>query len=83
MSVKAGWYDTKSNVKLLGFRSQLEAYAESSHTENLRYNETVYHWMTIYIYIYIYIQMNFERSVYISYWEQMMLNRSRWKKVIY
>ena len=47
--------DTKSNVKLGGFRSQLPACYVSSHTEELWYNETVCLWMTIYIYIYIYI----------------------------
>ena len=48
-------YDTKSNVKLCGFRSQLKASYMSSHTEELWYTETVCLWMTIYIYIYIYI----------------------------
>ena len=48
-------YDTKSNVKLGGFRSQLQASYMSSHTEELWYNETVWLSMTIYIYIYIYI----------------------------
>ena len=46
--------DTKSNVKLGGFRSQLQASYMSSHTEELWYNETVCLGMTIYIYIYIY-----------------------------
>ena len=45
-------FDTKSNVKLVGFRSQLQASYVSSHTEELWYNETVCLWMTIYIYIY-------------------------------
>ena len=49
------WYDTKSSVKLEGFRSQIQASYMSSHTEELWYNETVCLWMTIYIYIYIYI----------------------------
>ena len=44
---------TKSNVKLSGFRSQLQASYVSSHTEELWYNETVCRWVTIYIYIYI------------------------------
>ena len=48
-------HDTKSNVKLGGFRSQLQASYVSSHTEELWYNETVSLWMTMYIYIYIYI----------------------------
>ena len=43
-------YDTKSNIKLGGFRSQLQELYVSSHTEELSYNETVYQWMTIYIY---------------------------------
>ena len=42
-------YDTKSNVKLGGFRSQFQVSYVSSHTEELRYNETV----CPYIYIYI------------------------------
>ena len=46
--------DTKSNVKLGGFQSQLQASYVSSHTEELWYNKTVCLWMTIYIYIYIY-----------------------------
>ena len=44
-------YDTKSNVKLGEFQSQLEVSFMSSHTEELWYNETVCLWMTIYIYI--------------------------------
>ena len=40
-------YDTKSNVKLSGFQSQLLASCVSSHTEELWYNETVCLWMTI------------------------------------
>ena len=40
-------YDTKSNIKLDGFRSQLQASNVSSHTEELWYNETVYLWMII------------------------------------
>ena len=34
-------YDTKSNVKLGGFWSQLQASYASSHAEELWYNETV------------------------------------------
>ena len=34
-------YDTKSNVKLGGFRSQFQGPHVSSHTEELWYNETV------------------------------------------
>ena len=62
-------YETKSNVKLDGFRSQLQASYASSRIEELWYKETVCLWMTIYIeviwvlffsvtlcvYIYIYI----------------------------
>ena len=44
----AEWSDTKSNVKLGGFWSQLQASYVSSHTEELWYNETVCLWMTIY-----------------------------------
>ena len=48
-------YDTKSNVKLGVFRSQLQTSYMSSNTEELWYNETVCLWMTIFnIYIYIY-----------------------------
>ena len=43
-------YDTKSNVKLGGFLSQLQAFYVFSHTEELGYNETVCLRMTIYIY---------------------------------
>ena len=45
--------DTKSNVKLGGFRSKLQASYVSSHTEELWYKLTVSLWMTLYIYIYI------------------------------
>ena len=48
-------YDTKSNVKLDGFQSQLETSCVSSHIDELWYNEIVCLQMTIYIYIYIYI----------------------------
>ena len=48
-------YNTKSNVKLGRFPSQLQAFYVSNHIEELWYNETVCLWMTIYIYIYIYI----------------------------
>ena len=41
-------YDTKSNVKLGGFQSLLEASYKSNHTEELLYNKTVGLWMTIY-----------------------------------
>ena len=43
--------DTKSIIKLDGFRSGFEASYVSSHTEETWYNETV----SAYIYIYIYI----------------------------
>ena len=46
-------YDTKFDVKLGGFRSQLQASDVSSQTKALWYNETICLWMTIYIYIYI------------------------------
>ena len=39
--------DTKSNVKLCEFRSQLQVSYVSSHTEELWYNETVCLWMII------------------------------------
>ena len=47
-------YDTKSNVKLGGFQSLLQASYVSSHIEELWYNETVCLRITIYIYIYVY-----------------------------
>ena len=47
-------YDTKSNVKLGWFQSQLQASYVSNHTEELWDNETVCLWITIYIYIYKY-----------------------------
>ena len=40
-------YDIKSNIKLGGFRSQLQASNMSSHAEELWYSETVCLWMTI------------------------------------
>ena len=43
----AEWLDTKSSAKLGGFQFQLEV---SSHTEKLRYNETICLWMTIYLF---------------------------------
>ena len=55
-------YDTKSNVKLGGFRPQLQASYVPSQTEELWYNEIVCLWMTIYIYIYIYIERERERD---------------------
>ena len=39
-------YDTKSNIKLGGFRSQIQASYVSSHTEELWFYETVCLWMT-------------------------------------
>ena len=45
-------YDTKSNVKLGGFRSHLEASNRSSNTAELWYNETICLWMTIYMDLY-------------------------------
>ena len=62
-------YDTKSNVKLGRFLSQLQASYVSSHTEELWYNETVCLWMTKYIYIYmddnIYIHIYIYIYIYI------------------
>ena len=34
----AEWYDSKSNIKLDGFRSQLQVLYVSSHTEELWFN---------------------------------------------
>ena len=55
----AKWYDTKSNVKLGWFRSQLRASYVSIHTEELWYKETVCLWMKMCVCIYIYIYTNF------------------------
>ena len=44
--LQAERYDTKSNVKLGGFRFQFPASYVSSHTEELWYDETVCLWMT-------------------------------------
>ena len=45
-------YYAKSNVKLGGFWSQLQASYVLGHTEELWYNENVSQWMTIELYIY-------------------------------
>ena len=50
--------DTKSNVKLDGFRSQLLASYVFTHTEEMWCNETFRLWMTIYIYTYIYKEVH-------------------------
>ena len=42
-------YDTKFNVKLGGFRSQVQASYVSSHSKELWYHETVSLWLIIYI----------------------------------
>ena len=44
--------DTKSNLKLGGFRSQVQVSYVFSHTEEFWFHETVFLWMTIYIYMY-------------------------------
>ena len=44
-------YDTKANVKLGGFRSQLQASYVSSDTEELWCNKKVCLWMNLYIHI--------------------------------
>ena len=58
----AEWSDTKSKVKLGGFRSQLQVSYMSSHTEELWCNETVCLRMTIYIYIYIHNKRKWNAS---------------------
>ena len=50
--------DTKCNVKLGGFRSQLQASYVSNHTEELWYNKTVCLWMTMYIYYFYTYSIN-------------------------
>ena len=47
--------DTKSNVKLGGFRFQFHASYVSSLTEELWYNETVCLSMTIYICVFVWV----------------------------
>ena len=58
LSVDRYEYDIKSNVKLSGFRSELQASYVSSHTEELWYNETVCLWMTIYISMVVIVFVN-------------------------
>ena len=58
--------DTRSNVKLGGFRSQLQASYVSSHTEELWYNKTVCMWRTIYIYIYTIVGWKVHKMMIIS-----------------
>ena len=41
----AEWYDTKSNVKLGGFQSQLQASYVSSHTEEVWYSKSLSGWL--------------------------------------
>ena len=57
-------YDTKSNVKLGRFWSQLQESYVSSHSEELWYNETVSVDDNVYIYIYIYIYMICKQIIY-------------------
>ena len=45
----SSWVRYPADVKSAGFRSQLVLSSVSSHTAELRYNKTVYLWMTIYI----------------------------------
>ena len=45
--------DTKSTVKVGGFRSYFQASYVCSHTEELWYNEIVSLWMTMCVYIFI------------------------------
>ena len=49
VSLLAELSNIKSNVKMGGFQSELQASYMSSHTEELWYNKTVCLWMTIYI----------------------------------
>ena len=64
----AEWYDSKSNIKLGRFRSQLQAAYMSSHTAESWYNETVCRWQ----YIYIYTYMHFYLWMYL--WEYLHVN---------
>ena len=72
-----GWaVSYRLNVNLAKFRSQLEASGVSRHTVELRYNETVCLWMTIYIWggllnmepIYIVITLNIDNHIYKIVW---------------
>ena len=58
-------YDTKSNIKLCGFLSQLKTSYVSSHTEELSYNETICLWMKMYIYIYVYVHFHPQTDYFI------------------
>ena len=69
--------DAKSNVKLGRFWSRFQASYMSSHTEELRYNETVRLWMTIYIYIYI-TSMGHEKKKILWYLKR---NLFYWKTI--
>ena len=75
-----------SNVKLGGFRSQLQAPFVSSDSEELWYNEVVCLWMTthththththIYIYIYIYIVIHRQYTVWID--KTVAIEKTTW-----
>ena len=68
-------YATKSNEKLGGFWSQLQAFYVSSHTEELWYNKTVCLWMTIYVVHSISFQTFFVQSfkIVVDSWKFSML----------
>ena len=67
-------YDTKSNVKLGGFQSQLQAYYMSSYSEEMWYNETVSLWIYICVCVYIVIH----RLLLVLYVYLHLLSR-RWQ----
>ena len=57
-----------TEVKLDGFRSQLQASYVSSHTKELQYNEPVCLWMIIYIYIYTHTTSQKYLGIYIFFY---------------
>ena len=73
--------DTKSNVKLPGFRSQLRASYVSNHNEELWYNETV----CLIIYIYMDdLKSILHLQIFIgNYWILKISVGRMWHKVIF
>ena len=76
-----------------GFRSQLQAFYLSSHTEELWYNSVVSLLITIYIYIYIYIYTHThthtlmwvsERPHWLlsTHWEKILSEKSSFQAVV-
>ena len=75
----AEWYDTKSNIKLGGFQSQLQASYMSSHTVSLYHNSSV----SVDDYIYIFFNWSFLKTKYsisflFKYWWILMACQFTW-----